>query len=144
VELEWDARKAGLNVRKHGVDFADAATALHDERASTTHAARAAAVRGGTMKRQYDFSRGRRGPVLGGGRGKTRITIRIDDDTLRWFRDQVHRAGGGSYQTLMNQALRRFMESSEGHLEAALRQVLREELARYRVGRRDATKTRAS
>src|SRR6185295_4475300 len=47
------------------------------------------------------FSRGKRGPVLKAPAGKTRITIRIDDDLLRWFRKQVHAAGGGSYQTLM-------------------------------------------
>lgn len=88
------------------------------------------------MKREYDFSHGRRGAVLDAGRGKTRITIRIDNDTLDWFRDQVDRAGGGNYQTLMNQALRRYVEASEGHLETTLRQVLREELARYHVRQR--------
>ena len=52
---------------------------------------------------------------------------------LQWFRAQVHKAGGGSYQTAMNEALRRAMESSEGHAEGALRRVLREELQGYRV-----------
>jgi hypothetical protein len=85
------------------------------------------------MKRQYDFGRGRRGAILGATSGKTRITIRIDDDILQWFRTRAHKAGGGSYQTAMNDALRRVMESSEGHLEEALRRVLREELPRYRV-----------
>ncbi len=95
------------------------------------------------MKKEYDFSKGRRGAVLeappGKTRittGKTRITIRIDDDILRWFRTQVDKAGGGSYQTAMNEALRRFMESSENHLERAIRRVLREELSRYRTGRK--------
>lgn len=86
------------------------------------------------MKKEYDFSRGRRGAVLGAPPGKTRITIRIDNDVLHWFRAQMHKAGGGSYQTAMNEALRRAMESSEGHLEGALRRVLREELREYRVG----------
>ena len=54
------------------------------------------------MKAQYDFTGGRRGPVLNAPSGKTRITIRIDDDLLQWFRKQVHAAGGGSYQTLIN------------------------------------------
>jgi hypothetical protein len=85
------------------------------------------------MKRQYDFSRGRRGAVLSAPPGKTRITIRIDDDILQWFRAQVHKAGGGSYQTAMNEALRKVMESSEGHLEETVRRVLREELPRYRI-----------
>jgi hypothetical protein len=85
------------------------------------------------MKKEYDFSRGRRGVVLGAPPGKTRITIRIDDDILQWFRAQVHKAGGGSYQTAMNEALRRAMDSSEGHVEGSLRRVLREELRAYRV-----------
>jgi hypothetical protein len=85
------------------------------------------------MKKNYDFSRGRRAAVLGAPAGKTRITIRIDDDILRWFRAQMHKAGGGSYQTAINEALRRAMESSEGHVEASLRRVLREELRAYRV-----------
>jgi uncharacterized protein (DUF4415 family) len=42
------------------------------------------------MKKEYDFGRGRRGAVLGAPPGKTRITIRIDDDVLQWFRAQVH------------------------------------------------------
>jgi len=88
------------------------------------------------MKRQYDFGRGRRGSVLDAPPGKTRITIRIDDDILEWFRAQVHKAGGGSYQTAMNEALRRVMESSEGHLERTIRRVLREELPRYQAGRK--------
>ena len=58
------------------------------------------------MRAHYDFSHGKRGPVLKTPPGKTRITIRIDDDLLEWFRKQVHAAGGGSYQTLINAALR--------------------------------------
>jgi uncharacterized protein (DUF4415 family) len=69
------------------------------------------------MKKEYDFSRGRRGAVLGAPPGKTRITIRIDDDVLQRFRAQVHTASGGSYQTAMSEALRRAMESPEGHVE---------------------------
>ncbi len=85
------------------------------------------------MKREFDFGRGKRGAVLRTPPGKTRITIRIDDDVLEWFRTQVHKAGGGSYQTLINEALRRFIESREGGLEDTLRRVLREELPRYTV-----------
>jgi hypothetical protein len=85
------------------------------------------------MKKQYDFRNGRRGAVLRAASGKTRITIRIDDDILQWFRDQVHKAGGGSYQTLINDALRSFAESVEPNLEDTLRRVLREELPRYKV-----------
>ena len=51
-------------------------------------------------------------------KGKTRIiTLRIDDDVLQWFRAEMRKAGGGSYQTAMNEALRRAMESSEGHVD---------------------------
>lgn len=35
MEFEWDARKAALNLRKHGIDFADAAMVLYDELAVT-------------------------------------------------------------------------------------------------------------
>ena len=69
------------------------------------------------MRKEYDFSRGRRGAVLGAPPGRTRITIRIDDDILQWFRAQMHKAGGGSYQTAMNEALRRAMESTKDHVD---------------------------
>ena len=55
----------------------------------------------------------------------------IDDDILEWFRTQVHAAGGGSYQTLINQALREYMGSKREALEDTLRRVLREELPGY-------------
>jgi Arc/MetJ family transcription regulator len=90
------------------------------------------------MKKQYDFRSGRRGPVLRTPPGKTRITIRIDDDILQWFRAQVHKAGGGSYQTLINEALRSAVGSAEKSIEDTLRRVLREELPRYRVSRKTA------
>ena len=83
------------------------------------------------MKKSYDFSRGRRGAVLETPRGKTRITIRIDDDVLAWFREQVHAAGGGNYQSLINRALREHIRSKEDRLEDTLRSVVREELIRY-------------
>ncbi len=80
------------------------------------------------MKKEYDFSRGKRGAVVRTPPGKTRITIRIDDEIIAWFRKQVHRAGGGSYQALMNTALREHMESRKEPLEETLQRVLREEL----------------
>ena len=69
---------------------------------------------------------------------KTRITIRIDDDVMEWFRFQVDAAGGGSYQALMNQALREWIASREEPLEDLLRRVIREELPRRRrvIGRK--------
>ncbi|HSB82500.1 MAG TPA: BrnA antitoxin family protein [Candidatus Methylomirabilis sp.] len=93
------------------------------------------------MRKEYDFSHGKRGAVIPASRGKTRITIRIDDDILRWFRDQVHKAGGGSYQTSINQALRTFIASQDQTLEDTLRRVLREELPRY-ADRNAAGRTR--
>ena len=80
------------------------------------------------MKRQYDLSKAKRGPVVRAPRGKTRITIRLDDDILEWFRQQVHAAGGGNYQTLINTALREYIAHRTEPLEKVLRRVLREEL----------------
>ena len=62
--------------------------------------------------------------------GKTRITIRIDTDIVEWFRRQVHAAGGGNYQTLINDALREHLERRQENLEDTLRRVLREEMQR--------------
>ena len=88
------------------------------------------------MKSHYDFSKGRRGPVVAATTAKTRITIRIDDDVLEWFREQVHRAGGGSYQTAINEALRAHVDAKERDLEDTFRRVLREELPRYVVAKK--------
>ena len=82
------------------------------------------------MEVEYDFSQGQRGAIDPVGAGKTRITIRIDDDVLEWFREQVHQAGGGNYQTLMNEALRSHIQRQQEPLESTLRRVLREELER--------------
>ena len=82
------------------------------------------------MQKEYDFSKGKRGPVLKAPPGKTRVTIRIDDDILDWFRQQVDEAGGGNYQTLVNQALRSFMHQKQEPLETTLRRVIREEIRR--------------
>ena len=60
--------------------------------------------------------------------GKTRITIRIDTDVLDWFRQEVEAAGGGSYQTLLNRALREYIQNREAFTETMLRRVIREEL----------------
>jgi hypothetical protein len=83
------------------------------------------------MKREYDFSRGKRGPIAPVVKGKTRITIRVDDGILDWFRRQVHALGGGNYQTLMNDALKEHIGRQDNVLADTLRQVLREELATY-------------
>jgi uncharacterized protein (DUF4415 family) len=77
----------------------------------------------------YDFSKGKRGPVLPVPPGKERITIRLDADLLEYFRGQVERAGGGNYQTLINHALRAYIEAGQKPtIEETLRRVIREEL----------------
>jgi uncharacterized protein (DUF4415 family) len=82
------------------------------------------------MEAEYDFSQGKRGAIEPTPPGKTRITIRLDDEVLAWFREQVHLAGGGNYQTLINEALHQYIQQSREPLEETLRRVVREELER--------------
>ena len=81
-------------------------------------------------KRRYiDFSGAKRGPVIPPDPGKTKISIRLDNAVLDYFRDIVNKAGGGNYQTLINDALLEHI-----HRRSALdvvRQAVREELAPY-------------
>jgi uncharacterized protein (DUF4415 family) len=82
--------------------------------------------------RDIDFSRARRGPVVRSEPGKAKISIRLDNTILAYFRAVVDKAGGGNYQTLINEALLEYV-----HRRSTLdvvRQVVREELAPY--GRR--------
>jgi len=78
----------------------------------------------------YDFSKGKRRAVLPVPPGKERITIRLDRDILDYFRDQVEHAGGGNYQTVINNVLRDYIEGKKSApgLEDTLRRVIREEL----------------
>ncbi|MBD2180840.1 BrnA antitoxin family protein [Planktothrix sp. FACHB-1355] len=80
------------------------------------------------MKEEYDFTQGKPGAIDSTPPGKTRITIRLDDDILAWFRAEVNAAGGGNYQTLINNALREYIQQRKEPLEDTLRRVLREEL----------------
>ncbi len=82
------------------------------------------------MKRGYDFREGKRGAVVTAPPGKTRITIRLDNDILEWFRNQAHLAGGGNYQTMINEALREYVNQDPEELEEVLRRVVREEMHR--------------
>ena len=75
-----------------------------------------------------DFSKGKRGAIVKADPNKIRITIRLDGDIIEYFKKQVHDAGGGNYQTLMNDALRNFIQSETEPLEDTLRKVIREEL----------------
>lgn len=83
-------------------------------------------------KREYDFTRAKRGPVVSVPKRKKRITIRLDEDVLEWFLEQVDRAGGGNYQTLINDALRQHIRRTQEPLESTLRRVIRDELSRTR------------
>ncbi|MEK6289027.1 MAG: BrnA antitoxin family protein [Acidobacteriota bacterium] len=79
------------------------------------------------MKAEYDFSKGKRGPLIAQ-TGKTRITIYIDNAVLDEFRARAEQAGTG-YQTMMNKALKAYLEKSEPPVtETVLRQIIREEL----------------
>ncbi|MGH7813103.1 MAG: BrnA antitoxin family protein [Candidatus Binataceae bacterium] len=82
------------------------------------------------MKREYDLSKGRRGPVLPLAPGKVRITIRLDRDIVDEFREQVRTAHGGNYQTLINDALREHLRrpTLAEAVGAEVRTVLRKEL----------------
>jgi uncharacterized protein (DUF4415 family) len=80
------------------------------------------------MKAKYDFSKGKRGAVIPPSGNKVRITIRLDRDIVDWFRSKVEEQGGGNYQTMLNDALRTYMERQEQPLEEVLRRIVREEL----------------
>jgi uncharacterized protein (DUF4415 family) len=84
------------------------------------------------MKQKYDFSKGKRGriaPPQPEPRGKTRITIRLDEDLVNHFLREADASGGATgYQTLINDALRQHVEGKAPKLEETLRRVVREEL----------------
>lgn len=83
------------------------------------------------MRKEYDFSRGKRGAVIPSP-GKTRITIMLDDDVIETFRAKAEAAGRG-YQTLINEALRASLKEDERPLTAkVMREIVREELAHTR------------
>jgi triphosphoribosyl-dephospho-CoA synthetase len=85
------------------------------------------------MKPEYDFSKGKRGAVVPE-KGKTRISIFIDNSVLAEFRARAEKAGSG-YQTMMNEALRAYLSQLEQPVtERALRQILRQEMPEYLRG----------
>lgn len=82
------------------------------------------------MRAEYDFSKGKRGAVIPQ-KGKTRISIFIDNSVLDEFRARADKAGTG-YQTMMNEALRKYLsESDQPVTEKTLRHVLRQEMPEY-------------
>ena len=80
------------------------------------------------MRKEYDFSKAKRGAAVVAPKGKARITIRLDEEVLDWFKAQVDAAGGGNYQTRINAALVDHIKREVEPLERTLRRVLREEL----------------
>ena len=83
------------------------------------------------MRKEYDFSRGKRGAVISSP-GKTRITIMIDDNVTEAFRATAEGAGR-DYQTLINEALRAALAENDRPLTAkVMREIVREELAHAR------------
>jgi uncharacterized protein (DUF4415 family) len=84
------------------------------------------------MKPSYDFSKGKRGRILPPEpepSGKTRITIRLDEDLVDYFLKESDAYGGAKgYQTLINEALRQHVEGKAPKLEETLRRILREEM----------------
>jgi len=89
--------------------------------------------------RDIDFSHAKRGPVIPIEPGKTKISIRLDNAVLDYFRSLVERAGGGNYQSLINDALLAHIQQQS--VLSAVRQVLREELAQAEVGRGLSTRS---
>ncbi len=85
------------------------------------------------MRAEYDFSKGKRGALIPQ-KGKTRISIFIDNAILDEFRARAEKAGSG-YQTMMNDALRKYLSETEQPVtEQVLRQVLRQEMPEYLRG----------
>jgi uncharacterized protein (DUF4415 family) len=84
------------------------------------------------MKQEFDFSKGKRGRIVipePEQRGKTRITIRLDEDLVDHFIKEAERSrGSAGYQTLINDALRQHVEGKAPKLEDTLRRILREEI----------------
>jgi uncharacterized protein (DUF4415 family) len=86
------------------------------------------------MKKEYDFSKGKRGRVVAEPPpepGKVRITIRLDEDLIEYFGAIADRSGGKvGYQTLINSALREYVEGKTPTWEETLRRIIREEMSK--------------
>ena len=79
-------------------------------------------------KEEFNFTKAKQGAVTALTSNKKRITIRLDESTIEWFRKKVHEAGGGNYQTFINDALKEYISFHEGALESSIRKIIREEL----------------
>lgn len=79
-----------------------------------------------------DFSNAKRGPVVKPDPNKIRITIRLDGDIIEHFKSLVSNAGGGNYQSLINDVLRGHIKGADDALEVTLRKVIRDELHEFK------------
>ena len=125
MQYEWDPAKAEANLAAHGVSFAEAVTVFR--------LGKPIDGKGYAMKktaaepyRDIDFTHAKRGPVAPPELGKTKISIRLDNRVLEYFRSLVEQAGGGNYQTLINDALLQYIQQHS--MLEAVRQVVREEV----------------
>lgn len=86
------------------------------------------------MKDHYDFREGQRGRVVAEPPlepGKVKITIRLDEELVNYFGEMADASGGkAGYQTLINAALREYVEGKAPKIEDTLRRILREELGK--------------
>lgn len=85
------------------------------------------------MRERYDFGKGEQGRVVSDPPqepGKVRITIRIDEDLIDHFGGIADASGGKTgYQTLINSALREYVDGKTPRWEETLRRIVREEMA---------------
>lgn len=82
------------------------------------------------MKKDYDFSKGKRGPVVPNA-GKTRITIWVDNSTLEWFKEKAESDAVG-YQTAINQALRNYIQQDQRPIQEIVKEAVKEGLKEIR------------
>jgi uncharacterized protein (DUF4415 family) len=92
--------------------------------------------------RDFSFSSARRGAVVKFEPGKTKISIRLDNAVIEYFRNIVDKMGGGNYQTLINDALLEYMHG-RSTLEI-VREAVREELAPYRAGQKSISSIKSA
>jgi uncharacterized protein (DUF4415 family) len=92
--------------------------------------------------RDIDFSEAKRGAVVKPEPGKTKISIRLDNSVIEAFRSIADEAGGGNYQTLINDALVAYLHQSS--VLEAVRQVVREEMGAKETPRRRSKSRRAA
>jgi uncharacterized protein (DUF4415 family) len=90
--------------------------------------------------RDIDFSQAKRGAVVKPEPGKTKISIRLDNSVIEVFRALADEAGGGNYQTLINDALVAYLHQHT--VLEAVRQVVREEMAAAKAKPRRRSKSR--